>query len=84
MKFKIGDKVKCINDGDNESHYLKKGKIYTIINSKKVYDSNRVYLKEIGNNYDWYEWRFELAIPKHGLELEIEELETMGYRPEGN
>ena len=53
--FQIGDKVRCI---DNYStSYLTRGEIYTISGVDSIY----VQLKELPQNHDYYQNRFELV-----------------------
>lgn len=61
--FKPGDKVQCINSSscttfNEDTQFLKEGKIYTV-SAVNAYYSNRIRLKEGGNNYDTS--RFELV-----------------------
>lgn len=53
MNFKIGDKVKCINNED--SSVLRQGATYTITTVHSPY----LYLEGLAGG--WYDWKFELV-----------------------
>ena len=59
MKFKVGDKVKCINKDCNPISRLEIGKVYTVSNTR--HDSS-IKLEELKESCWWTETQFELAI----------------------
>ena len=80
MNFKIGDRVKVIDTcGDKKSRIGMIGYVIDRYNS-----CGSPYIQNVRINEDliisMYEFRFALAKPLIGLEKEIEELETIGYR----
>lgn len=60
--FKVGDKVRCIEEGGNRDFKIKNGKIYTISEIGSALDSGLIYLKEHPlPGSGWYAKRFELV-----------------------
>lgn len=55
MKFKPGDKVRCIDD--HGASDLRKDVIYTV----KYTEYNMLSLEELGQGYAWFTHRFELV-----------------------
>ena len=55
-KFKIGDRVKCINNGDDPSGHLKLGDIYVV---SKVGSNNDIVIE--GSVIFWFGKRFVLV-----------------------
>jgi len=70
MKFKLGDKIVCINS-ENHTH-LELGKLYTVATYDPASTPNgdyRISLHELANNaIRSYEWRF---LPYSKLAVEI-------------
>lgn len=56
MKFKPGDKVKCINN-ENQEDNIFVNNIYTI----DYFDNVKEQYKLEENEYFWFEWRFVRA-----------------------
>jgi hypothetical protein len=63
-KFKIGDRVKCV-DARNWENVLTEEKVYHI---SKVISPHKVSLKEFGR-YSFSNIRFELATPRYKKNL---------------
>lgn len=58
VRFKTGDKVRCVYDND-QAGLLKVGEVYTV--SSYYREDEQVYLKEVVGNIGWKPWRFELV-----------------------
>lgn len=78
--FEVGDKV--IRKESDDSEYLTKGKIYTIkgITKKRASGEVFVFLEEDPMGYGFYLERFDLYSAPSGLDKEIFDIKTMGYR----
>ena len=65
-KFKIGDRVKCINNGDDFRGYLKLGDIYVV---SKVDSNNNIVIE--GSVIFWFGKRFVLVDSVNMEEFQI-------------
>lgn len=60
MNFKVGDRVRCIDDYAAFGLLLK-GETYTVLAVSGTGTNSRVCLKETGTDRDWFPYRFELV-----------------------
>ena len=82
-KFKVGDRVTCIRIG--YGGYICRpfvNREYVVIRDVLKSDNNWVWLRDTVTGYEdkWVMTDFELARELTGLEKEIRDIETMGYR----
>lgn len=74
--MKVGDKVKCIDNGDFFS--LTVGNIYTVIRASEIDGEPSIYvIKDNGSEAEYYQRRFELVSESSSLMEDIEKAKAL-------
>ena len=58
-RFKVGDKVRCVNKKGNKTSCLVIGRIYTIKNLYSDYEDKWLYLEGLGGRWSDYQFILE-------------------------